>query len=76
MSTALVEYGARGMAAFADEWRDADALAGRTVAVLHGGQKLEGFARGVDEDGALLLEVDGVPRRIVSGEVSVRPVRC
>jgi BirA family biotin operon repressor/biotin-[acetyl-CoA-carboxylase] ligase len=76
LSAALVEYGARGMSAFADEWRDADALAGRTVAVLHGGQKLEGCARGVDDDGALLLEVDGVPRRIVSGEVSVRPVRC
>ena len=76
LSTALVEYGARGMSAFADEWRDSDALAGRTVAVLHGGQKLEGCARGVDDDGALLLEIDGVPRRIVSGEVSVRPVRC
>ncbi len=76
LSTALVEYGARGMSAFAEEWRIADALAGRTVAVLHGGQKLEGCARGVDDDGALLLEIDGVPRRIVSGEVSVRPVRC
>jgi BirA family biotin operon repressor/biotin-[acetyl-CoA-carboxylase] ligase len=76
LSTALVEYGARGMSAFADEWRGADSLAGRTVAVLHGGQMLEGCARGVDDDGALLLEVDGAPRRIVSGEVSVRPVRC
>jgi len=76
LSTALVEYGARGMSAFADEWRGADALAGRTVAVMHGGQMLEGCAHGVDDDGALLLEVDGVPRRIVSGEVSVRPVRC
>lgn len=76
LTTALVEYGARGMSAFAEEWRVADALAGRTVAVLQGGQKLEGCARGVDDDGALLLEIDGVPRRIVSGEVSVRPVRC
>ena len=76
LTTALIEYGARGMAAFAGEWQDADALAGRAVAVLHGGQKLEGRARGVDGDGALLLEIDGVPRRIVSGEVSVRPVRC
>lgn len=73
LSTALVEYGARGMTAFAGEWQEADALAGRAVAVLHGGQVLEGRARGVDDAGALLLEVDGVPRRIVSGEVSVRP---
>jgi len=36
---------------------------------------LEGLARGVDGDGALLLEVGGARRRILSGEVSVRPVR-
>jgi BirA family transcriptional regulator, biotin operon repressor / biotin---[acetyl-CoA-carboxylase] ligase len=70
---ALGEFGARGMAAFADEWVAADALAGRAVRVLHGGQQLEGIARGVDADGALLLEADGYRRRIVSGEVSVRP---
>ena len=29
----FVEFGARGMAAFADEWQDADALAGRAVRV-------------------------------------------
>jgi BirA family biotin operon repressor/biotin-[acetyl-CoA-carboxylase] ligase len=75
LSSALAEFGARGMSAFAAEWQDADALAGRQVAVLLGGQSLEGRACGVDGDGALLLEVDGVPRRIVSGEVSVRPVR-
>jgi BirA family transcriptional regulator, biotin operon repressor / biotin---[acetyl-CoA-carboxylase] ligase len=75
LSNALGEYGARGLAAFAEEWQVADALAGRTIAVLHGGQTLHGRARGVDSDGALLLEVDGAPRRIVSGEVSVRPVQ-
>jgi BirA family biotin operon repressor/biotin-[acetyl-CoA-carboxylase] ligase len=72
---ALSEFGARGMAAFADEWQAADALAGRAVRVLHGGQQLEGLARGVDADGALLLESGGARRRIVSGEVSVRPVQ-
>ena len=38
---------------------------------MQGGQSLEGLARGVDADGALLLEVDGARRRILSGEVSV-----
>jgi BirA family biotin operon repressor/biotin-[acetyl-CoA-carboxylase] ligase len=75
LSAALDEYGARGLAAFAEEWRAADALADRPVAVMHGGQTLGGRARGVDADGALLLEVDGVSRRIVSGEVSVRPAQ-
>jgi BirA family transcriptional regulator, biotin operon repressor / biotin---[acetyl-CoA-carboxylase] ligase len=75
LTQALQEFGGRGMAAFADEWEGADALDGRPVAVLHGGQTLEGVARGVDADGALLLEVGGARRRILSGEVSVRPVR-
>ncbi|MGQ0430064.1 MAG: biotin--[acetyl-CoA-carboxylase] ligase [Gammaproteobacteria bacterium] len=66
------EFGARGMAAFADEWCAADALANRRVRVQSGGQALEGFARGVDRDGALLLESAGGQRRVLSGEVSVR----
>ena len=75
LTQALLEFGACGMTAFADEWQVADALAGRPVRVHHGGQFLDGFARGVDADGALLLEIDGASRRILSGEVSVRPVR-
>lgn len=75
LAAALAEFGVRGLAAFAEEWQRADALAGRPVVVLQGDQALEGRARGVDVDGALLLEVDGAARRIVSGEVSVRPVR-
>ena len=75
LAQALVEFGARGLAAFADEWSRADTLAGCPVRVLQGGQALEGVARGVDGDGALLLEVAGTRRRILSGEVSVRPVR-
>jgi len=35
--------------------------------------RLDGLARGIDGDGALLLEVDGALRRIVSGDVSLRP---
>ncbi len=34
----------------------------------------EGICRGVDTDGALLLETDGRVERILSGEVSLRPV--
>ena len=75
LAQALVEFSARGLAAFSEEWQAADALAGRRVRVLHGGQPIEGLARGVDGDGALLLEVDGARRRILSGEVSIRPVR-
>jgi BirA family biotin operon repressor/biotin-[acetyl-CoA-carboxylase] ligase len=74
LALALEEFDARGFAAFADEWRRADALAGRPVRVLQGRESQEGVARGVDPDGALLLETGGARRRILSGEVSVRPI--
>lgn len=75
LALALEEFGARGMSAFADEWQGADALANRPVRVLQGEQALEGLARGVDADGALLLDAGDGRRRILSGEVSVRPVQ-
>jgi len=75
LALALEEFGARGMSAFADEWRGADALANRPVRVLQGERTLEGLARGVDADGALLLDAGDGRQRILSGEVSVRPVQ-
>jgi BirA family biotin operon repressor/biotin-[acetyl-CoA-carboxylase] ligase len=75
LALALEEFGTRGMSAFADEWQGADALANRPVRVLQGEQTLEGLARGVDADGALLLDAGDGRRRILSGEVSVRPVQ-
>jgi BirA family transcriptional regulator, biotin operon repressor / biotin---[acetyl-CoA-carboxylase] ligase len=75
LSLALEEFGARGMTAFAQEWESADTLAGRHVRVFRAGAPLDGVACGVDTDGALLLDVGGARQRVVSGEVSVRPVR-
>ncbi|MBB6095646.1 BirA family biotin operon repressor/biotin-[acetyl-CoA-carboxylase] ligase [Povalibacter uvarum] len=64
-----------GFAAFADEWRQLDGLADAPVKVMAGTQTLLGTARGVDTDGALLVEMEGELRRFVSGEVSVRSER-
>ncbi len=72
---ALEEFGARGFAAFADEWRESDALAGHPIRVLQGDRAEDGIARGVDADGALLVDTGAGRRRVLSGEVSVRPVR-
>jgi biotin-(acetyl-CoA carboxylase) ligase len=44
------------------------------VRVVQGADTVEGEARGVDGDGALLLEVGGRLERFYSGDVSLRPV--
>jgi BirA family biotin operon repressor/biotin-[acetyl-CoA-carboxylase] ligase len=68
----LDEFERTGFAAFREEWLRLDALAGRAARVLAGEGCVEGTARGVDNEGALLLEVGGRLQRLVSGEVSLR----
>ena len=72
IALALEEFGLRGLSAFMDEWQDADDLIDQPVRVLQGAETVEGLARGIDADGALLVDVHGVRRRILSGEVTVR----
>ena len=69
---AIVTFSRHGFDAFAEEWRTHDALKDAAVRVLCSNEVINGIARGVDTDGALIVEVDGQPRRFVSGEVSLR----
>ena len=68
----LGQFEREGFAPFRDAWMTLDALRGRAVRVLAGDSAVSGTARGVDEDGALLLESGGQMRRFVSGEASLR----
>lgn len=68
----LREFEHAGFVKFRDEWMALDALGGRAVQVLLGERTERGTARGVDVDGALLLETNGQMQRFVSGEASLR----
>jgi BirA family biotin operon repressor/biotin-[acetyl-CoA-carboxylase] ligase len=61
-----------GFAAFRDEWRSLDALRDRPARVLLARAVVEGIARGVDEDGGLLLEHGGNVDKFIAGEASLR----
>ena len=69
---ACERYRARGLAAFAARWAERDALRGHRVRVLAAGRPVEGTARGIDGDGALLVECPAGVIRFESGEVTVR----
>jgi BirA family biotin operon repressor/biotin-[acetyl-CoA-carboxylase] ligase len=73
LGLAFVEFEQLGFGPFHQEWCTADALRSRPVRLLHGEQVVDGIARGIDADGALLVEAGGRIERIVSGEVTVRP---
>ena len=67
------QFQAEGLAPFRDEWRGADRLIDRAVSVhLADGSVEEGTARGIDADGALLVEIEGALRPFHAGEVSIR----
>jgi len=69
---AVREFARQGFAPFRDEFHAADTLHDRPVS-LHGSGPVDaGIARGVDAEGALLVEQQGRIHRIIAGEVSVR----
>jgi BirA family transcriptional regulator, biotin operon repressor / biotin---[acetyl-CoA-carboxylase] ligase len=68
----LERFEREGFAPFRDSWLGLDALRGRRAQVLAGDLAVAGTVRGVDADGALLLESAGQMQRFVSGEVSLR----
>jgi len=73
LASLFADYPSAGFGAYRTEWRAADFLRGRTVTLDDAGGRSFGMARGIDADGALLVEDhSGVRRRVVAGDVSVR----
>jgi BirA family transcriptional regulator, biotin operon repressor / biotin---[acetyl-CoA-carboxylase] ligase len=68
----LLEFERDGLKPFVREWMAADALRGRPVTVTEAGSSAKGVARGIDLDGALLVETPRGLLRFISGDVSVR----
>jgi len=62
-----------GFAAVRDGWMARAARLGEPVTMRIGTEKLEGHFRGIDHDGALLLETPQGTRRITAGEVAFGP---
>ncbi|WP_346838774.1 bifunctional biotin--[acetyl-CoA-carboxylase] ligase/biotin operon repressor BirA [Microbulbifer sp. SAOS-129_SWC] len=68
----LDSYPECGFAAYRDAWQDLDQFAGRPVCLRSAQREWRGIAAGVDNSGALLLEVDGERRSFHGGEISLR----
>ncbi len=71
---ALDDFGGSGFAALREAWQHRHAFQDAAVCLLSDfAAPREGICRGVDDDGALLFEVDGRRERVLSGEISLRP---
>ena len=68
----LLDFERAGLKPFVQKWMAVDALHGRPVTVLAGEAATKGIARGIDLDGALLVETPQGLLRFITGDVSVR----
>ncbi|GKX53309.1 bifunctional biotin--[acetyl-CoA-carboxylase] ligase/biotin operon repressor BirA [Budvicia aquatica] len=68
----LKQFEQQGLAPFITRWRKLDNFIDRPVKLLIGENQIHGIARGIDKQGALLLEQDGVVKPYIGGEISLR----
>jgi BirA family transcriptional regulator, biotin operon repressor / biotin---[acetyl-CoA-carboxylase] ligase len=66
-----MEIEAAGFAAVRPVWERYSALTGRRVTVVDDGARTAGVVRGIDDDGALILETGTGAMRILTGDVSI-----
>jgi len=60
-----------GFAAVRPAWERYSALTGKQVTVVDGQSRIAGAVRGIDSDGALLLDAEGQIVRVLTGDVSI-----
>lgn len=69
---ALRQFEIEGLAPFIARWRSLDNFMDRPVKLLIGEQEVHGIERGIDQQGALLLEQNGIIKPFIGGEISLR----
>ncbi|WFB48010.1 bifunctional biotin--[acetyl-CoA-carboxylase] ligase/biotin operon repressor BirA [Vibrio coralliilyticus] len=70
---ALDDYELYGMAGFVERWNRLDNFINRPVKLLMGAREISGTARGINEQGAVLLETENGLETFIGGEISLRP---
>ncbi|EHD23530.1 MULTISPECIES: bifunctional biotin--[acetyl-CoA-carboxylase] ligase/biotin operon repressor BirA [Brenneria] len=69
---ALATFEQQGLAPFISRWEQLDNYFNRPVKLLIGNREIHGIERGIDNQGALLLESDGELTQYIGGEISLR----
>jgi BirA family biotin operon repressor/biotin-[acetyl-CoA-carboxylase] ligase len=74
LRAALILFEQESLTPFLTRWESLDNYANRQVKLIIGEREIFGISRGINEQGALLLEQDGVVKPWVGGEISLRGV--
>jgi BirA family biotin operon repressor/biotin-[acetyl-CoA-carboxylase] ligase len=68
----LAQHSEQGLSSMLNEWHQCDIYLNKRVKLLTGERVTQGICRGVNNQGALLLEVNGQINPIYGGEMSLR----
>lgn len=72
LRSALMTFEQEGLAPFLARWERLDNFIHRQVKLIIGEREIYGISRGIDQQGALLLEQDGAVKPWMGGEISLR----
>ncbi|WP_448622809.1 bifunctional biotin--[acetyl-CoA-carboxylase] ligase/biotin operon repressor BirA [Dickeya fangzhongdai] len=72
LRAALAIYEQQGLAPFISRWNNLDNFYNRAVKLIVGNREIKGIDKGIDSQGALLLDQDGVIQSYIGGEISLR----
>lgn len=73
--SALIRFENEGEVNLQNRWKQWDIMHNRNVSLIAGDKKIQGIAKGINEDGNLLLDVNGQQQRFIVGDVSLRAVK-
>lgn len=74
LTKSLTLFENSGLEPFITKWRALDVYANQTVKLIVGQQTIFGVSRGIDSNGAFLLETEQGMKTYHGGEISVRPI--
>lgn len=69
---ALEDYELKGMQGFVNRWNRLDNFLGRPIKLIMGQREITGICRGINEQGAVLLDTDRGIESFIGGEISLR----
>lgn len=70
---AIPEFELHGLQAFKSEWEAADLYYDQAIKLICGDRTSEGISKGIDNNGALLVQTNAGIKTYHGGEISVRP---
>ncbi|WFQ78811.1 bifunctional biotin--[acetyl-CoA-carboxylase] ligase/biotin operon repressor BirA [Xenorhabdus sp. SF857] len=72
LKKSLMQFENEGLTSFISRWFELDNFINRSVKLIIGDREVHGIARGIDQQGALLLDINSVVTPYIGGEISLR----